>query len=122
MKFTNIFVVPSQVIRTLLRCWPVVNSSKEVLFISEIEELLSVCEPEQFPEVAVPLFQRIAKCLASPHFQVCEKALSLWNNEYVFSLIFDHSTKILPIIFGPLYYNSKYHWNKYVITNIFQPS
>jgi serine/threonine-protein phosphatase 2A regulatory subunit B' len=36
---------------------------------------------------AEPLFRLIARCINSPHFQVAERALFLWNNEYIVSLI-----------------------------------
>lgn len=45
-------------------------------------------------------------------FQVAERALYYWNNEYIMSLISDNAAKILPIMFPSLYRNSKTHWNK----------
>ncbi|KAI2572841.1 protein phosphatase 2 regulatory subunit B'gamma [Homo sapiens] len=54
----------------------------------------------------------MAKCVSSPHFQVAERALYYWNNEYIMSLISDNAAKILPIMFPSLYRNSKTHWNK----------
>lgn len=49
-------------------------------------------------------------------FQVAERALYYWNNEYIMSLISDNAAKILPIMFPALYRNSKTHWNKWVNT------
>ncbi|KAF6731953.1 Serine/threonine-protein phosphatase 2A 56 kDa regulatory subunit delta isoform [Oryzias melastigma] len=48
----------------------------------------------------------------APPFQVAERALYYWNNEYIMSLISDNAAKILPIMFPALYKNSKSHWNK----------
>merc|ERR1712012_1454914 len=62
--------------------------------------------------VMVPLFTQLAKCVSSPHFQVAERALYYWNNEYIMSLISDNAGTILPIMFPALYKNSKSHWNK----------
>lgn len=47
-------------------------------------------------------------------FQVAERALYYWNNEYILSLISDNAQIILPIMFPALYKNSKSHWNKFV--------
>lgn len=47
-------------------------------------------------------------------FQVAERALYFWNNEYILSLIEENIDKILPIMFGSLYKISKEHWNPYV--------
>lgn len=50
-------------------------------------------------------------------FQVAERALYFWNNEYILSLIEENIDKILPIMFGSLYKISKEHWNPYVAFN-----
>jgi len=100
------------VIMSLLRYWPKVHSPKEVMFLNELEEILDVIEPAEFQKVMVPLFQQMTKCVSSPHFQVAERALYYWNNEYIMSLITDNAATILPIMFPALYKNSKNHWNK----------
>ena len=38
-------------------------------------------------------------------FQVAERALYYWNNEYIMSLISDNAATILPIMFPALYKN-----------------
>jgi serine/threonine-protein phosphatase 2A regulatory subunit B' len=58
------------VIRGLLKFWPVTNSQKEVLFLSELEELLELTQAAEFSKMMIPLFQQISKCLNSSHFQV----------------------------------------------------
>merc|ERR1712150_417333 len=80
---------------------------KEVMFLNELEEILDVIEPAEFQKVMVPLFNQLAKCVSSPHFQVAERALYYWNNEYIMSLISDNASVILPIMFPALYKNSK---------------
>ncbi|NXB14245.1 2A5D phosphatase, partial [Rhagologus leucostigma] len=100
------------VIVGLLKFWPKTHSPKEVMFLNELEEILDVIEPSEFVKVMEPLFRQLAKCVSSPHFQVAERALYYWNNEYIMSLISDNAAKILPIMFPALYKNSKSHWNK----------
>lgn len=99
------------VIMGLLKFWPKVHSPKEVMFLNELEEILDVIEPAEFTKVMTPLFKQLAKCVSSPHFQVAERALYFWNNEYILSLISDNASTILPIVF-PALYKSKEHWNK----------
>ncbi|KAK9934449.1 hypothetical protein M0R45_021594 [Rubus argutus] len=82
------------VIRGLLKYWPVTNSSKEVLFLSELEEVLEATQPSEFQRCMVPLFRQIAHCLNSSHFQ----------NRKV----------LLPIIFSALEKNARNHWNQAV--------
>lgn len=60
-----------QVVLGLLRYWPKVNSTKEVMFLNEVEDIFEVMDPNEFAKVQEPLFNQLAKSVASPHFQVC---------------------------------------------------
>ncbi|RXN30755.1 serine threonine- phosphatase 2A 56 kDa regulatory subunit alpha isoform-like protein [Labeo rohita] len=108
-----------QVVRGLLKFWPKTCSQKEVMFLGEIEEILDVIEPTQFKKIQEPLFKQISKCVASPHFQVAERALYYWNNEYILSLIEENNAKVLPIMFGNLYRISKEHWNPTIVALVY---
>jgi serine/threonine-protein phosphatase 2A regulatory subunit B' len=99
------------VITGLLKFWPKVHSPKEVMFLNELEEILDVVEPCEFQKVMVPLFRQLAKCVSSPHFQVAERALYLWNNDWIISLISENAATLVPLVF-PALYQSKEHWNK----------
>ncbi|KAJ7351733.1 Serine/threonine-protein phosphatase 2A 56 kDa regulatory subunit delta isoform [Desmophyllum pertusum] len=100
------------VILSFMKFWPKVHSPKEVMFLNELEEILDVIEPSEFSKILEPLFRQLAKCISSPHFQVAERALYYWNNEYVMSLMSDNAGIIVPIMFPSLYRHSKNHWNK----------
>jgi serine/threonine-protein phosphatase 2A regulatory subunit B' len=66
-----------QVVLGLLRYWPKVNSTKEVMFLNEVEDIFEVMDPAEFAKVQEPLFNQLAKSVASPHFQVCSRQLAL---------------------------------------------
>ncbi|RWS31710.1 serine/threonine-protein phosphatase 2A 56 kDa regulatory subunit epsilon-like isoform [Leptotrombidium deliense] len=108
-----------QVILGLLKYWPKTFSQKEVMFLGEIEEILDVIEPTQFVKIQTPLFRQVAKCVSSPHFQVAERALYFWNNEYILSLIEENSNVVMPIMFPALYRISKEHWNQTIIALVY---
>lgn len=105
------FKLADTVIRGLLKYWPVTNCQKEVLFLGELEEVLEATQAAEFQRCMVLLFRQIARCLNSPHFQVAERALFLWNNEHIVSLIAQNRTVVLPIIFEALEKNVQSHWN-----------
>ena len=135
-----VFLPCVQVVMGLLKYWPKVHSPKEVMFLNELEEIMDVMEPIEFVKVMQPLFRQIARCVSSPHFQVCvcvwerggvficlfgngrqctlfptqvaERALYYWSNDYIMSLISDNSQSLFPIILPALYKHSKAHWNK----------
>ncbi|KAL6637138.1 hypothetical protein ACP70R_024714 [Stipagrostis hirtigluma subsp. patula] len=102
------------VIRGLLKYWPVTNCQKEVLFLGELEEVLEATQPAEFQRCMVPLFKQIGRCLNSSHFQVAERALFLWNNDHIVSLIAQNRGVIFPIIFEALERNIQSHWNQAV--------
>ncbi|KAJ3585103.1 hypothetical protein NHX12_013825 [Muraenolepis orangiensis] len=111
--------VTEYIIRGLLKYWPKTCTQKEVMFLGEIEEILDVIEPSQFIRVQEPLFKQIAACISSPHFQVAERALYFWNNEYILSLIEENCQVILPLVFSTLYRVSKEHWNQTIVSLIY---
>ncbi|KAM7255158.1 hypothetical protein ACFE04_020399 [Oxalis oulophora] len=102
------------VIRGLLKCWPVTNCQKEVLFLGELEEVLESTQAAEFQRCMVPLCRQVARCLNSSHFQVAERSLFLWNNEHIVSLIAQNRSVVLPIIFESLEKNIHSHWNQAV--------
>ncbi|XP_059661108.1 serine/threonine protein phosphatase 2A 59 kDa regulatory subunit B' zeta isoform-like isoform X2 [Cornus florida] len=108
------FKLADTVIRGLLKYWPMTNSSKEVMFLGELEEVLETTQAAEFQRCMVPLFRQIGRCLNSSHFQVAERALFLWNNDHIRNLITQNCQVILPIIFPALERNSQSHWNQAV--------
>ncbi|KAF7017030.1 hypothetical protein CFC21_030529 [Triticum aestivum] len=102
------------VIRGLLKYWPITNSSKEVMFLGELEEVLEATQLAEFQRCMVPLFHQIASSMNSSHFQVAERALFLWNNDHIENLIKQNYKVILPIIFPALERNARGHWNQAV--------
>ncbi|XP_028753326.1 serine/threonine protein phosphatase 2A 57 kDa regulatory subunit B' beta isoform-like [Neltuma alba] len=102
------------VIRGLLKYWPVTNCQKEVLFLAELEEILEATQSAEFKLFMVPLFRQIGRCLKSPHFQVAERTLGLWNNGHIVSLIAENRDVIFPLILEAVEKNMKGHWNEAV--------
>ncbi|KAK6919319.1 Protein phosphatase 2A, regulatory B subunit, B56 [Dillenia turbinata] len=105
------FKLADTVIRGILKYWPITNSSKEVMVLGELEEVLEATQAAEFQRCMVPLFRQISRCLNSSHFQVAERALFLWNNDHIKNLIIQNRKVILPIIFPALERNTRSHWN-----------
>eukprot|EP00884_Botryococcus_braunii_P018446 jgi/Botrbrau1/5285/Bobra.0391s0006.1 len=77
----------------------------------ELEEIVELTQAQEFAKVMEPLFKQIAKCLNSSHFQVAERSLFLWNNEYIVSMVAQQRQTILPLVFAALEQNARSHWN-----------
>lgn len=98
----------------VIKFWPWSSSSKQVVFINELEEILELIGGEQLEKIHQPLCRVLSKCLGSQHFQVAERTLFLWNNEHLVTngcLSRQHADLLLPVIYAPLYTNSLGHWN-----------
>ena len=104
------------IIQGLTKFWPWTNAQKQVLFLNELEEILELCRPEQLSVIQNDLYSLLGACLASPHFQVAERALYFWNSEHlcVNILAQNRATIFLPFVFAPLYKNANDHWNQTV--------
>lgn len=102
------------VLRAILRCWPVTNGQKEVIFMGELEELVDHIEPEEYRSLALPMCTRIAKCLSSWNSQVAERALHVWNNEQFVKMVSQATEDVFPVIVKAIENNMKWHWSKSV--------
>ena len=51
----------------LLKYWPFANSVKETLFLTELQEVLEVCEVHRIDHLVMRLFKRITKCIGGIH-------------------------------------------------------
>ncbi|RRT59883.1 hypothetical protein GW17_00004313 [Ensete ventricosum] len=134
----------SSMIKGLLRYWPITSSQKEVMFLSELEEVLEATNMVELQKCMIPLFRRISFCINSSHFQVmrtvslthaaifplflcysilylyvsflvAERALFLWNNDHVISLVSQHRQAIIPLVVPALERNTRSHWNQAVV-------
>ena len=99
------------VLKGVLKYWPATNSQKEVLFLTELEEVLELTQPPEFAKALAGVFKQVSRCIASPHFQVAERALFLLNNDYIVQLVAQHRQSVLPLMIGALEVNSRQHWN-----------
>merc|ERR1719428_2375683 len=103
-----------EIITSMLRYWPVSITAKQVLFLNELEETLELTQPSEFHRMQEVLFRRLALCITCQHFQVAERTLFYWNNDYIVKLINQNRLELFPMVIGALYRNSKNHWNSAV--------
>merc|ERR1712110_1102304 len=82
--------------------------------MGELEETLELTQPAEFHKMQDVLFRRLAFCITCPHFQVAERTLFFWNNDYIVKLINQNRQELFPVVIGALYKNSKQHWNSAV--------
>ncbi|OEL22308.1 Serine/threonine protein phosphatase 2A 59 kDa regulatory subunit B' eta isoform [Dichanthelium oligosanthes] len=117
------------IIRGIIKCWPVTNSGKAVLFLGELEEILEATQPTEFQKCMVPVFRQVARCFNSSHFQVISFTLSfmiipsmqlyymflLWLNCWVLHTLtsskLDYMSSEIIIIFCLVAERALFLWN-----------
>lgn len=104
----------SKIIAYLLKIWPITNAAKEVLFLTELEEIFELTQGQNLSSIHEDLFKRFANCVVSNHFQVAERILFLINNEHVTKMIGENKEMIFEILMKGLLKSSKSHWNQTV--------
>lgn len=109
----------TKIILGLLRLWPKQNTTKQLMFLNEIEEVLDVTPAERFMTFLVPLMRQLSQCISSSHFQVAERALQFLSNEYLVSIVSERSSMMMPILLPSMLLYSRNHWNKSVQMQVF---
>ncbi|RWW39704.1 hypothetical protein BHE74_00054938 [Ensete ventricosum] len=111
-----------EVVKGILKHWPVTNCQKEVLLLGELEDLLESLDPRQFEKLAPSLCVRIARCSNSANSQVmmlpcccvAERALYVWNSERFVKMASQSWEQVLPGIVECIEWNLRWHWSKSV--------
>ena len=99
-------------IKGILRYWPFGNSTKETLFLSELNEILEFCDLNSI-EVLIPsIFKRIVKCMSGPHLQISDKAMLFFENEHFLNLIKTFRSITFPLLVPIIVDLSETHWHK----------
>jgi serine/threonine-protein phosphatase 2A regulatory subunit B' len=107
------------IIPGLLKFWPFGSSSKQILFLNELEDIFEYVIEEDVTFFREQLALRLAKCIGGLHFQVCERTLVLWNSERVSALLLYsalHRPHVLKVLFPVLHENHLGHWHESIRT------
>lgn len=82
----------------LLRYWPFANSAKEVMFLTELLEVIEVCEIIKLEPLIQKLFKRIVRCIAGPHLQVADRAMCYFENDYFLTILKTYKNFTFPLL------------------------
>lgn len=107
------------IIPGLLKCWPFGNSTKQIMFLNELEDLFEYVLEDDVEAFRERLAIRLSKCIGGLHFQVAERTLLLWNSERFTSLMLEnpqHRPHVFRILFPTLYENQQNHWHEAIRT------
>eukprot|EP00344_Euplotes_crassus_P002205 CAMPEP_0197009938 /NCGR_PEP_ID=MMETSP1380-20130617/52085_1 /TAXON_ID=5936 /ORGANISM="Euplotes crassus, Strain CT5" /LENGTH=449 /DNA_ID=CAMNT_0042431515 /DNA_START=102 /DNA_END=1448 /DNA_ORIENTATION=- len=96
----------------LLKYWPFANCVKETLFLTELQEVLEVCEVEKIEPLIPKLFIRIVKCIGGTHLQVADRAMCFFENDYFLSILRTYKDQTFPMLVPTIVNLAENHWHK----------
>eukprot|EP00828_Plagiopyla_frontata_P042365 TRINITY_DN629_c0_g1_i3.p1 TRINITY_DN629_c0_g1~~TRINITY_DN629_c0_g1_i3.p1 ORF type:complete len:451 (-),score=55.53 TRINITY_DN629_c0_g1_i3:92-1444(-) len=97
---------------SLLRYWPIGNSVKEVMFLTELVEVLEVCEIAKLEPLVTRLFKRLIKCIAGPHLQVADRAMCFFENDFFLTILKNYKSITFPLLVPVINQIADNHWHK----------
>jgi serine/threonine-protein phosphatase 2A regulatory subunit B' len=101
-------------IKGLLKYWPYASFAKETLYLSELLEVLDVCDLARLKEweIIEPLFRRLTECIASQHLGVSDRAMTYFENDFFLQIVKKYQNIIFPIMVHVIDKLSIIHWHK----------
>ena len=96
----------------LLKFWPFANCIKETLFLTELQEVLEVCEVDKVEALIPRLFKRIVKCIGGIHLQVADRAMCFFENDYFLNILKTYKEKTFPMLVPIIVDLAEHHWHK----------
>eukprot|EP00913_Durusdinium_trenchii_P022872 g21474.t1 len=122
------------VAQALLRYWPHCASSKQTIFLGELEDMIHTMPAVDFKSIgdgepkqdqfarpcASPWFhtcaQQISACCVSCHSEVAEKALGIWRHQPTVRSTVQNCREELPLVVSRLYSNVTQAWGPNVMS------
>jgi len=99
------------IFQNILRVWPIADSTKQILLLEEIDELLYYADLKELRLIARSLTFRVSSWIESLNFQVADRAMLFLNNK-VFLQFLSQNLNFYPIILASLHANSTHHWHR----------
>ena len=96
----------------LLKYWPFVNCIKETLFLTELQEVIEVCEVDKINPLIPRLFKRIVKCIGGIHLQVADRAMCFFENDYFLNILKTYKEQTFPMLVPMIVNLAENHWHK----------
>ena len=96
----------------LLKYWPFANCIKETLFLTELQEVIEVCEVDKINPLIPRLFKRIVKCIGGIHLQVADRAMCFFENDYFLNILKTYKEQTFPMLVPMIVNLAENHWHK----------
>eukprot|EP00826_Nyctotherus_ovalis_P001859 TRINITY_DN1033_c0_g2_i18.p1 TRINITY_DN1033_c0_g2~~TRINITY_DN1033_c0_g2_i18.p1 ORF type:complete len:424 (+),score=124.62 TRINITY_DN1033_c0_g2_i18:108-1379(+) len=96
-----------------LKYWPFASYLKETLFLTELQEILEVCEVSKIEALVPKLFKRIVKCISGSHLQIADRAMCFFENDFFLNILKSYKEVTFPMIIPTVVHLADNHWHTY---------
>ena len=80
--------------------------------MTELQEVLEVCEVDKVEHLIPRLFKRIVKCIGGIHLQVADRAMCFFENDYFLNILKTYKEKTFPMLVPVIVDLAENHWHK----------
>jgi serine/threonine-protein phosphatase 2A regulatory subunit B' len=96
----------------LLKYWPFANTEKEILYLTELREVLEVIDLTEIKPLVPKLFKRMIRCIAGENMHVCDRAMCYFENEYFLNIVRVYKDEVFPIMAPKINELAENHWQR----------
>jgi serine/threonine-protein phosphatase 2A regulatory subunit B' len=107
-----------KVIEYLDKIWPKTNSSKQLAFMEELVMVVCTVDLRVLKSHVGLLFKRVSSMILSPHFKVCDFALSCFEKKDCMALVEDYRDQVFPIVVPSLKKACQDQWQPTLVTSL----
>lgn len=94
--------------------WPVGTVKKQLIFLSELEDLIVTFNSIMNDKIADTIFELLASLVVQPNIDIAETSLNLFMGTSCENLLANFLENAIRIMVGPLYESAKKNWNEFV--------
>ena len=103
----------NELFKKMIVFWPFSNSNKQVAFLQEMMTCISIIPQLSLePGTVVLLIKKLAECLKSPHFKVCDYALNCFEKPDFMSLVDSSPEVTFPILIPAIERQKEELWHE----------
>lgn len=105
-------------IEAILKYWPFASTEKEMLFLTELLEVIEVADPVSIDYLIPRLFKRLVKCIGGQNMHVCDRAMCFFENDYFLNVVRTYKAQTFPILVPTIVELAENHWQKVLMESL----
>ncbi|OHT07047.1 hypothetical protein TRFO_24691 [Tritrichomonas foetus] len=95
----------------LLSIWPQTSPQKTILFLTEIEGIISLSPKEIVAQIIMPITLVMRRSILDANLSVVERTFVLWECEKLRDLLIENAVSTFPILLPPTLKVANSHWS-----------